>query len=173
MPANIKTMKDYAFFFRLTMLLELLTGHFLQRVPQDDLRTWTERILSIATVIFDGASGQTIENPGEGRIRFDLSGNFYLFECNKCPHVTSHSLRVHLKYRCGFLMHYPAVQLIDFSTPETTAIFAMEQVWIGEPRPDPTPRTRDNQSDQADDSIFRADGNTTTPLPFRYCPFGL
>ncbi|EYB84439.1 hypothetical protein Y032_0316g2287 [Ancylostoma ceylanicum] len=131
-------MEDYAFFFRLTTLLELLSGQCLRRISQADLRTWTGRIVNIATVVFDGASGQAIDNSEEGRIRFDLSGNFYLFECNRCPHVTFHFLRVHLKHRCGFLMHYPAMPLINFSTPEATAIFAMEKVWIGVPRL-PTP----------------------------------
>ncbi|KAL6734711.1 hypothetical protein Aduo_005221 [Ancylostoma duodenale] len=128
MPADIKTMKDYAFFFRLITLLELLTGQCLQQISQADLRTWTARILSIAIVVFDGASGQTIDNSEERRIRPDLSGNSYLFECNKCSHVKFHSLRVHLKYWCDFLMHYPTMPLIDFSTPEATAIFALEQV---------------------------------------------
>ncbi|KAL6729864.1 hypothetical protein Aduo_000878 [Ancylostoma duodenale] len=56
MPADIKTMKDYAFFFRLSTLLELLMGQCLQRISQDDLRTWTGKILSIATAVFDSTS---------------------------------------------------------------------------------------------------------------------
>ncbi|CAJ0599162.1 unnamed protein product [Cylicocyclus nassatus] len=133
LPPDLRAMRQFVVVHKLTALLEALSEMPIEHRGIRSLFQLCGRLFEVATGAFNGASGTYIVNYRDFRIIRHTSNSFR-FTCSNevCrPHHTLYEH--HLNRRVA--LRYPRAFLLDFSPEGTTsAVMAIEQVWLMFPR---------------------------------------
>ena len=116
MPEEIDGIEPHARYYRLSLIIEQLTGRCIAELNRDLLTDYTERLLSASNAIYNGTCGKRIPNHRDGRIRFDLRATTFTFPCNSCSR-RRHDLRYHLQKRFRAHLEHPQLhssKYLDF-----------------------------------------------------------